>query len=369
MRNRRLVRLSALAITVAACGDSAVRPVSPLSTPRMATLGTSNSHQYLPYGVRIPPGQHLTLLPKPYDRLRDGPPIPNTTPQLNLVGKPGFVPPPPPMGHLDRRLPPPGDGQAAIAVNIYPGSTNKWYGISQTNAARPTMQLPVAPDSTEELLYAPTVLPPGGTCIEATTIHEWYPLNPHDRRYQAWYNWCGTTGWGGFESMADTAFSNNYLRVLGSDTVLSITVSTPDTANPHGACWYGYLYNYTLGGWEQKYSSCGSGTTSSPSGDNGNDGWTAWESWYLFGGYSSGFCPYVPSIFSTDIELLETDDHTAHPITDYSYVGSPYLEIGGENRAGCWSTFDPDGPWTFGFPTTYDSMTNSWLATTPAGNS
>ena len=109
-----------LIVSVNACSDPPLAGPSPsIVTDQMLSPQSDAWRQYLPYGVPIPEDARLTQVPEPYDPVKHGPAYPNTQPNENLVGKPGFVLPPPP-GRWAKYPSPIVVGSQSYALSITP---------------------------------------------------------------------------------------------------------------------------------------------------------------------------------------------------------------------------------------------------------
>lgn len=134
--------------------------------------------------------------------------------------------------------------------------------------------------------------------------------------------------------------------------MIAVSIVTPVTFN---GCWYGHLYSYSVGGWEQKWASCGSSPI-------GNVGWTMWEHTgvALVIGGSQVVCRNsgAPSIRSTDI--------LAHVVNLGSSTPVPLESLGpfGGITDPCWSGYSPPGLWTFEWPFG-QGLGSAWKANTP----
>lgn len=172
---------------------------------------------------------------------------------------------------------------------------------------------------------------------------------------QGWYNWCvpqppGGSTWGLIEDMNGT-FQQKYVRTMAGELGLSISLVTPNNGQGFGGCWYGHLYNFQVGGWEQKFAYCGSGVVYHNSALSGTAGWTAWEAWNLV---SPTSCPAHNSTRAQAIQLMISASGGVQYINDFG-VGHSV------NGSYCWTNFG-GSPFTFVYPAEYLGM---WRAQTP----
>lgn len=177
---------------------------------------------------------------------------------------------------------------------------------------------------------------PGGT-----TIHR-----------QGWLTWCAPPSgqWWVLENM-DAVFQQKYIRTMNGEPGLSVSLTTPNNGNGFGGCWYGHLYNVSVGGWEQKFGYCGAGAVYHNSAFGGITGWTAWEAWNTV---SPGSCPTLPSSRAQAMQLYVSSTGGVQHLNDFAVSH-------GVNGAYCWTNFD-GAPYTFDYPTEFLGM---WRARTP----
>lgn len=340
---RRMIVALIPAYSIACIDGPSTGLPGPPSVPASGVLPRSEdatgSRQYLPYGRPIPPGQSVSLPPEPYDLAKHGPGLRNTSTMRQYSRRTEGV------GAMFSAFSDDGDYQLSFA----PSSPAQFFGVTQSHGVNVGLQLPVATGARRSL-YAPTVLPPGGSCIEATTIYERNPGQPTVRSH-GWYDWCNPSNFP-VEDMNAT-FQAKYVRwnSLHARYTISVSIVTPNTGNLRGQCWFGQLYNYTVGGWEQKAAFCG---YSRKPDDNG---WSAWESYSLM----SESCYFmIPGLGAYDIQLHLASDHQPHYVTDSAFL----LNIGsGSNSAQCWRNFPTGNPNLFEYPVGGSSP--SWRAHTP----
>lgn len=190
------------------------------------------------------------------------------------------------------------DGPAGRGVFI----NNLWIGKrydTGTWLAVPNVQ----PDGSfaNAIIYAPTTLPAGGTCIEATVVHSHaqYSGLISDHALGFW-DWCGDANH--FHNQIDLTTPANqatYEEILlpdfnAQELTLAIYIVPDHPSLPSGSsdCWTAYLYNSSLSAYEQKFRSCGT-----PPNDNHGvyNGWIMHESYRMQGPYS----PTCPTLQST----------------------------------------------------------------------
>lgn len=143
-------------------------------------------------------------------------------------------------------------------------------------------------------------------------------------------------------------FQNAYVRTFGGEPGISISLVTPNDGNGHGGCWFGNIYNFLVGGWEQKFTYCGGGVTYSIA---NNDGWTAWESYNLI---SPGNCQTFPSIRGQLIQLYVSWSGGVQYLEDFALGTSTTANY-------CWTNFGGT-PYTFDWPS---GTPGTWRARTP----
>jgi hypothetical protein len=205
-------------------------------------------------------------------------------------------------------------------------------------------------------LYAPTLYPPGLSCIEVTQIHGRTLGTSATMHRLGWWDWCESyspqTPEGRFvvdEYVTDQAFKDKYVRLSAGEPTVTVSITTPNLGATATQCWYGMIYNYQLGGWEQKVARCPAAVNYRPNAS----GWTMWESKNLV---DNERCVTIPSIRANWIMLAHPQYSTWVPFTDYPADYSLVL------RGPCWST----GRYTFSTPAAGDMVApNSWQAYTP----
>ena len=356
-RQIRWSLVAGFALATIACQETREPTASSGSRSLQASLELASAgSRYLPYGVPVPPGLELTALPEPYDLQKHGPGMPNDRSQWNLVGTSRFpsLPPrgaklAPPSGPQGEDRPTPGTGDRGLYLT---DSQQLFYGIYQVNDVQLDMQLPLPFAGTAADLYAPTVMPPKFPCIEATTVHQRIIQRDTTDHYMGWFDWCSSPAdWKVFEAM-DDSFQAAYVRTYNGEPTLVISIVRP-VSGQNPPCWYGHLYNYTVGGWVQKWSSCGMG------GDIEGRGWTMWETYNLLRS-SPLNCPSIPSIRAMDIQFAVRNPDwslTWRPISDYP---ADVSRLPASGDWPCWY----ENIYTFSYPVPGLSA-NSWRANTP----
>lgn len=357
---RSFIRSTTLISLVA--GAVACSPDQPLRAPTASAARSSElsansvtfaEPQYFEPGKSFPYPRTLTAIPRPYDPSRDVV-IPNTRPEANLAltrTRPHI-----PKRDISARGRGPfrsGPPASPNPDHTYNGfwfyqNTNMWYGAYALQDARTDFTLPWynTYPSVEPTLYAPTMQAPGGSCIEMTMIHtaQSTAITSH---FAGFADWCNGAMIGSpynyYEDITTTAFRQNYVATYNGQPTVTVWVSTPSTGNTNGQCWAAGFYNYRLGGYEQKYSSCGYTQTGF-----GTTGWTMWEDYSLF--YNND-CPSIPAIRSEIIELFHPGFGYAVQFTSYP---SDYSRNNGTFLGDCFTT-----TYSFQSPAA-NTLPNSW---------
>jgi hypothetical protein len=344
-----------LAATLAACDRMADR--SPTQTgPRQAPSG----QRHLARGVPIPPGQAVDALPEPYDPARDGAPGKNP-----ILPDPAFNP------HRPQPRSIPSRKDLGGAADVTPGNGDRgWFmyfsyqssgGVYVANDAQTNLVIPDAAVNAASgqgvILYAPTHLAPGGSCLETTTRHQKFSAGAATQHHHGFWDWCtnrgntapnsnGTSWYSAPEDMTSATWQNYYVRYNSStgDYEYITQVYSDRPSSPQGSCWTGLIYNYQLARWDQKARSCGNtlipywGTT----------GWTMWESY----NWMASGCLSIPGIKAWSI-LTQGQDNSWYGLT-LGPVGT--LDSG--------STCFSNGQYTFESPVS-GLGSNAWYAHTP----
>jgi hypothetical protein len=314
-------------------------------------------------------------------------------PEANLAARPGFVSPrrrlPAPPG-VDRLPPtPPGSATGASPASdpcidpnaegcepppdpeqpgpsdpFEPGNgdrgiylfqqTQNWYGVYQVNELRTGVQLATtSPDGA--YVYAPTVLAPGGACVEVTQVYRRAtPRHDMESLYGVW-DWCESataTARGRFVVFQpqDRGFTDRYVRLYHGRPSYAISVLAPSVGgDTYGGCWYTSIYDYSTGSWAQMAARCGRPH------HGYRHGWTMWESYDVA---NQSPCPVVPSIRALDVQLYKTDgvSNTTVPLYHALYDRSALVQ-----RGACWLNG------TYKFTLAHDDASNRsyWVAETP----
>jgi hypothetical protein len=129
-------------------------------------------------------------------------------------------------------------------------------------------------------------------CVETVAAHWFYAGMAGTAHGHGFWDWCesdGSGGWQLFELM-DSAWQQRYVRRSGGEGRYWTEV------HQDGGCWWGMLYNFSLGQWEAKAHICGSVPYVF------QDGWTMWESHHLMD--QARVCPSLPSITAADLLVL-----------------------------------------------------------------
>jgi hypothetical protein len=270
--------------------------IAALMTPVPEAGAQTAPEDRLPPGIPVPPGQEVTRPPSPHDPARHGPPIANTQPGANLVGRPNVQlperPRPPRTGPPEAGTPEgvPGTGDRGLWIR---GGT----GVHAQNDARTDLVIPR--DAVGTTIYAPTHMAAGYTCLETVTAHWWYDGMVSTAHGHGFWDWCetdGSSGWQVFESM-DATWLRKYVRRSGGEARYWTEVFR-DEGTPGRSCWWGLLYNFEIGWWDGKAHICGTQPQVYRSLYRGN-GWTMWESHHLMD--QARVCPRFPDIAAADL--------------------------------------------------------------------
>ena len=171
--------ISILAALVAGCRDSsdATAPLPSATVARAAAPAVG----YLPYGVPVAVGQPVDRPPEPYDARKHGPAVPNTSPQDNLVGRPGVdASSLPPSART-----PPTPRPAGLDLVPLPNTASRSAAGAQSTGFGP------APSPASTLFATFSVAGPG-----AVTRHAHRPgVTPSPPN--PWYGWYGMRVGGG----------------------------------------------------------------------------------------------------------------------------------------------------------------------------
>jgi hypothetical protein len=256
-----------------------------------------------------------------YNESIDGPPRANSTPELNVAaqmrrditfirGAPGAT-----SNRTDRSSPTV-PAPSVLMTDAHAG----WYiqtargievdaasiGLAGPSGFGVKKWISVPNSWTDALLYAPTMLPHGGSCIEVTLVH-WNGLyqNQPDHMFGVW-DWCNHPN-GPFqytEDMNNSTWLANYSYehtpyTTGWSTTeqaasIAIVADNPSGQDQSYDCWKAVLWNVRTSAWEQKYRSCGTTQIGHPT------GWIMHESAHMQGYYTPG-CPTLPSLFADEL--------------------------------------------------------------------
>ena len=332
----------ALCVALVSCGE-------PTSGP-----SATDPPRYLPVGARVAEREALPALPEPFDPRRHRL-VANTRIARNLAGEPGFVGPP-----RRRKSPDPTAAQVVttgvggdIGLSLWQW-TRHWYGVYAAHDAGLSVQLPArSAAQPASYLFAPTLLPPGWSCLETTTVHERRAGSSTTGHYQGWFDWCqsGPQGrWVVFEPM-DQDFRSRYVRTWQGRSTIALAIVTASTGSTYGHCWFGTMYDYVQGGWVQVTQSCTTGAGFSPAAQGG---WVYWESHNLL----DGSCPAIADIAAIDLMFADPAINSWIPVTS-----TPPGNVNPSGGGACWSVYG--GPYTFSWPGTSAGLpANAWLAKT-----
>lgn len=352
--------VTGLTVLIVACDSSSTRPA--LKEPTGLDLTSISSPappglHYLPYGHPSPNPLPPNTIPEPYDPIKHGPPLPNSTPDLNLPESQRTVRPSSLMPLLQPFLtadiqPLKGWSKGFRSDDSEPTPYRSIYAEheSQTNLSLPQ---PVTP-ADSFVIFAPTTLVFGNTCIEMATTHRRYYSENTTTHTAAWWDWCSLAGPPTRpsleENMLSSSWRTRYIRTNldGNDGFYIQIVYDGSQGYP---CWNGMIYNHSAGMWESKFYTC------RPNGMMFN--WTGhkYGGWVLWEGSESlrKHCQYYAHIAAHYLRVKASSG-------DYQNITvvTPALSTG----SGCWS---PSSPWTM--TPDYGSTLHPWShwrAVTPA---
>jgi hypothetical protein len=240
-------------------------------------------------------------------------------------------------------VPDPGDGDRGF---YFTQASRPWYGVSAMYDMNLNLALPTPWGGHNIYVYAPTMMPPGGTCIEVTQVYRRLWGGATTGKYFGLWDWCDSNPRFVVLDAQVTSWTNQYVRTYQGKPMYAVSIVTVNSGSTMGQCWYGLIYDFNAGGWVQRLQSCGM-----PLHGWGNTGWTMWESHHL----TSGTCPTLPSIRSLDIMLYDPQSSTPVAFTSWP---NDYVQLGPYGN--CW----PSGPYTFSSPVP-GLATNSWRGNTP----
>jgi hypothetical protein len=138
-----------------------------------------------------------------------------------------------------------------------------WTGDGEfaTQSVRPDLTI----NHPNDRIYAPTMKPAGGSCIEVVTAY-----SQDGPAVWAW-DWCEATPGPAAVRKIDRSFLDTYTANVNGQ----IAYTTNDMrTNPANNTWTAQLYNYRTRSWETLWTSSGT----DKSGD-GNQGWDMFEVW------------------------------------------------------------------------------------------
>jgi len=268
-----------LFIIMAGCQEERNLPTDTSSPLR----GQSSGVTYLPYGEPAPDVLPPNTVPEPYDVNRHGSPLPNMIPHLNLAHTPDKT-----VVHqraFGRGLQSSGSRSLIPAQGFLSKQGPTWtstdflgiYGAHNTQLSMEVADTPTPSDSF--VLFAPTSMPAGSSCIEMSTVHRHYPNDTGTVHRAGWWDWCSDSTVSSFdieEDMTNTTWKSWYTRTDGLGNRFYYMSITYDGSQGY-PCWNGMIYNYNFGYWESKIYRCyGFEQTHNWTG-NGNDGWSLWE--------------------------------------------------------------------------------------------
>jgi hypothetical protein len=322
----------------------------PTSTRGSSNVPASTSFAaataWLPVGTKVPVGQSIDAPPEPYDRIKHGPLLlsPGSDRGANGVSAPRNFG----SRNATETNPIPGDGDRGF---FWDQITRPWYGAAAVYDVNMSLALPTVWSGTATWVYAPTMLPPGGSCLEATQVYRRNAGGATTGKFFGIWDFCesGTPGQFDVWESQDPVWHNKHVRTYQGKPTYSVSITTINTGSTVGQCWYGSIYDYLAGGWVQKLSRCGF-----PTHNWAYTGWTKWESHFLM---HSTFCPTlaIPSIRSLDIVLYDPYTGTPTPFTNWP---TDLAQLG--PKGSCWV----NGNYTFDSPVPGLSA-NSWRANTP----
>lgn len=336
-----LVGLS-IAVTVTACDQPTATSTR---TNDVAQNISADLPRWLPVGTKVPVGVAINAPPEPYDPAKHGPALTDSRTEANLAGRPSIDRPKRRRSASGDYMPPPGTGDRGFYLTQ---ATRAWYGASAMYDLNLNLQLPTPWGGHDVSVYAPTMMPPGGTCLEVTQVYHRESDGSTTGKFFGIWDWCESGEDGEFDVFDQqvTTWTNRYVRTYQGKPMYAVSIVTPNTGSTMGQCWYANIYDYLAGGWVQKLARCGQ-----PQHGWGNTGWTMWESVFL----TNGACPTLPSIRSLDIMLYDPNSGTPTPFTNWP---SDNVQLGPYGT--CW----PSGPYTFVSPVP-GVAANSWRGNTP----
>jgi len=199
-RSIRLFSIGSALVIMASCSsaDRIAAPASPQRRPSTLEYSGTTAREIpltLPRGIAVPTGVILTEGPAPYDVMHEGPEpriqisqqqvLPEDRARLNGPRGPRA------NNALGTLMIPPSVGPATDAHALYVADSGR--GIYGTADAGRSISIPAGWD--DALVYAPTHLAAGGSCIEITTIH-WKTTTYHEPTNSlGLFDWCYAKNW------------------------------------------------------------------------------------------------------------------------------------------------------------------------------
>lgn len=241
---------------------------------------------FLPYGVAIPEGSMLDRVPEPFDPARHRT---NRAAVPGIGGSSNRAFPARPSWAYRQPLAPSGgtDAHAGIFLDAYT------RGIDGLMDVRADVNVPNGWN--DAFVYAPTLLPGGGACMEVSTIH-WkgaYWGKPDD--VIGIWDWCHNNTFVQFWSFT-SAFKTNYVRNyydewgnIREKYYVVIIADHPGYAPGSSDNWTVLFYNFYTGNYDVMWQISGTGFSS-------YSGWSMHESYHMQGYYNNGACISLPSI-------------------------------------------------------------------------
>lgn len=367
-RNARLCALlgASVGLILGACSTEPTNaPGAGLSAHGSGSLVASSRKSpvtYLPYGVPIPTDTVLTgdVRVEPYDpSIHEIAKAGDET--LNLMRRPGWhrvkLP-----GHARELAPAP--TTAAGSVPLVNDGWRSWHLTPDSTRGllvREPLKLNQSVTDPNRIVYAPTNLPAGGSCLEVTFGHlkanswgdaygHWIP--PHSLMI---YDWClagpNDAGFYYVADMSSSGFQSPYARIFTNpvtqvnELAAYVYIAPGNRFLPAGSSdtWTAYLYNFSTGTWNSVYTS--TGTTKI----GWNYGWVMHES----RGYM-GDCQALHSVDVYQADAISRSDGYVKQI--FGMPGWSYDYVIGA----CWSNAN----WYILTPDVFP-IGNGWHARTP----
>ena len=183
------------------------------------------------------------------------------------------------------------------------GGTDAYEGfqIIQGRGIAAAFDLPDPPEVTALnppggwIAYTPTAMPHGRSCIEITGIHVQDHTRgdtggPYNDAFGIW-DWCNVGPEGDYTyryqaNSTNYSFRDPYVRSYTDEFGLTkkyyfiqAWAHNAQAASGDYDCWEGDIYNFNLGQWEEKWTSCGIASHHSDA-----NGWVMHETRYLASG-------------------------------------------------------------------------------------